>query len=607
MEERGSISRWLFIGLAVAMLFYFGQSWLGGGSAPSTQPLGKEDWGTAPEGNRPEESFCELVGSRSSFKLSSRGGALVSTSMSEPKYAQSVDKRDTRIDLITTTREQRMPLRTSLRVYGAPEKGDAEKQQVELDNLDFTLAAQDPRSCTFEFKSATTSITKVVSLTDRPFEIDVAVTVQNLSADKLTHRYAIEQSSWRTKKETESSFWDLGRRPEWLTDVTTATSTGVHRSHPTDFDPDDFKAKDGFTNEQWKRFEGDGIWAAIGSNYFAALVLHREGPTPKAEALIEDGSYYKLRSDSPDFGHMYRARLAYPETELEPQQSVTYGTTAYLGPKEREVISVVGGTDPSKTRLGDVIDLGMFAALGKIAVSYVHWLFHLVGSWGWAICLLTITVKMVVFPLQLPQLKTTVAMRRLKPEIDEINKKYEGDMMQKNLALQELHRREGIRPALGCLPLLLQMPVWFALYQSLATAVELYHEPFGPFIPDLTHSDPYHIIPIVLGASSFLQQKMMPAQGMDPAQQKMMMYMMPGIFTAMMFFLPAGLGVYMMTNTWLGILQQTLVERWVQSKLGTTSQIEVREVESPKGSKRRLDKDEGGAPALEKGKARARG
>jgi YidC/Oxa1 family membrane protein insertase len=159
----------------------------------------------------------------------------------------------------------------------------------------------------------------------------------------------------------------------------------------------------------------------------------------------------------------------------------------------------------------------MFGFLGKYLVLYVGWLFKLVGSWGWAICLLTITVKLAVFPLMLPSLKTQIATRRLKPQIDEITKKYEGDMMQKNLAMQELYRKEGIRPMLGCFPLLLQMPVWIALYQALGTAVELYHTPFlMPLIPDLTHSDPYHVIPIVLGASSFLQQKMMPAQGMDP-------------------------------------------------------------------------------------------
>jgi YidC/Oxa1 family membrane protein insertase len=203
-------------------------------------------------------------------------------------------------------------------------------------------------------------------------------------------------------------------------------------------------------------------------------------------------------------------------------------------------------------------------------------------------------------------------MRRLKPQIDKINEQYKDDLTQKTVALQELYRGEGVNQFRGCLPLMLQMPVWFALYQALSSAVELYHTPFlAPLIPDLTSSDPYHVIPLILGASSFLQQKLMPPQGMDPAQARMMLYMMPAIFTVMMFFMPAGLGVYMLTNTWLGIIQQVLVEKWVQSRLATASAtasdgsaIQVREVTKKK-------KDE--APAIDpdagigKGKVRARG
>jgi len=116
--------------------------------------------------------------------------------------------------------------------------------------------------------------------------------------------------------------------------------------------------------------------------------------------------------------------------------------------------------------------------------------------------------------------------------------------------------------------------VWFALYQALNTAVELYHTPFGPLIPDLSAPDPWHIIPIVLGASSFLQMKLMPMTGGDPRQQKMMQYMMPAIFLVMMFFLPAGLGIYFLTNTWLGIGQQVLTERYYKAREEKAKQAE---------------------------------
>jgi YidC/Oxa1 family membrane protein insertase len=201
----------------------------------------------------------------------------------------------------------------------------------------------------------------------------------------------------------------------------------------------------------------------------------------------------------------------------------------------------------------------------------------------------------------LTQIKSSIAMRKLKPEMDALNEKYKDDATQRGLATQELWKKNGItNPVLGCLPMLLQMPVWWALYSALQTAVELYHVPFGPFIPDLASPGKFFIIPIVLGASSFIQQKMMPAQG-DAQQQKMMMYMMPAVFTFMMLFLPAGLGVYMLTNSVLAIGQQLLVERYLKGNNGgpPSAQIEVREKSSGDGDKPK--------PALGKGKASARG
>ncbi|NUP10535.1 MAG: membrane protein insertase YidC [Polyangiaceae bacterium] len=591
------IGKWLFIGLSLILVAYFAWPMITGKSkAPERQPLTTQDWGTTAEGERPAEQTCELTGPRSHVVLTSRGGSVKSARMLDPKYAESVDKPDTRIELVTTSREQRMPLRTSLRATGEA------AQQVDFDNLDFELKESTPTSCTFVHKDAAAEVTKVVSLTDRPFELDVKLTLKNLASEARTHRYAIEQTSWRSKSETESSFWDLGRRPAWLTDVTTHTAKGTKRHLPGAFDPDDFDPEEGFTKEHFLRAEGDGIWSAVSSNYFVSSVIHQpvEGVgAPAAETLIEEGEYYKLAHGAPDYGHMYRARLAYPEKELASGESVTYDNLAYFGPKERAVLAAVGGADSGRINMTEAIDLGMFGFVGKYLVMYVAWLFKLVGSWGWAICLLTISMKILVFPLMLPSLKTQIATRRLKPQIEAIQAKYKDDMMQKNLAMQELYRKEGIRPMLGCLPMMLQMPVWFALYQALGTAVELFHTPFlMPLIPDLTHADPYHVIPIVLGGSSFLQQKLMPAQGMDPQQQKMMLYMMPGIFTAMMFFLPAGLGVYMVTNTWVGILQQFLVERWIGSQVKVPEGIKVREIK-----KRESD----APPALGKGKARARG
>lgn len=583
--ERGSIVKWVFLGLAVLLFVQIGVPAIFGSKATEKQPLLINDATTAVE--RAPESMCEIEGVRFRAELSTRGGSLRHFYLTDTKYS----KNGAPIDLVTTTLEERSPLRTDLRAPTLP----ADAQQVAYNDLDWTLAPQDPakKSCTFTYSDPSTKLTKTVSAAEGAFELAVELKVENTSSAAKKHRLAIEQTSWRKRSETEAS---LGLIAEGQSETVTATTQKVERQHPDAFDPDDFKAPE-FTEDKWRRSPGEARFAATNSVYFSSVTLPKEGPEkPFAEAQIEerwDASRYQDKTKDPGFGHVYRSRLAYPTVELQPGGAATYKVHTYNGPKEREPLASLHAKE--------VIDLGFFSPIASLLVSYLYVLKGVIGSWGWAICLLTITVRLLLFPLSLSQIKNSAAMRRLKPEMDALNEKYKDDATQKGLAMQELWRKNGVaNPVVGCLPLLLQMPVWFALYSALQTAVELYHTPFGPLIPDLSQPGKYFIIPIVLGASSFVQQKIMPAQG-DPAQQKMMLYLMPAIFTGMMFFLPAGLGVYMLTNTWLGITQQILVERYMASKnpAGPPGGIEVREKVSGDGEKP--------APALGKGKARVRG
>jgi YidC/Oxa1 family membrane protein insertase len=599
--ERGKLAQWLFIGLAIFLAWQF----LGPGGglfgskgtelqpapAAATSPQG------TPEAPRPAEDLtCVIEQQDFDAVLTTQGAALRNLKLKGKKYTTEA-KGATPIDLVAPADvENTRPLRTDLRLPA----GDA--QQVPHNNLDWKLAAHDASSCTFTYEDATAKLVKIVRATGKPYELETTVTVQNLAPEARKHRLTVEQDSWRTKAETEGS---LGRISEHMTEVVAATAEKTERLAPDAFDPSDFKDAE-FTNEAWRRSPGAARWVAVGSVYFAKIAIPFEGPAPFAESRIEehwDRSRTSAENRTKDayFGHVYRARLAYPEVELAPQAQQTYKVLSYLGPKDRDLLAGVGHG------VTEVINLGTFSPIAKVLVAYLRKLHALTGSWGWAIVLLTITVRTLLFPLSISQIKSSAAMRRLKPEMDELNARYKDDPAQRGLALQELWRKHGVtNPVLGCIPVLLQMPIWFALYQALQTAVELYHVPFGPFIPDLSAEGKYFIIPLVLGASSFFQQKLMPPQG-DPMQQKMMQYMLPGIFLVMMLFLPAGLGVYMLTNTWLGIAQQVGVERYLRNKTqGTTAGIEVREKPSAG------DKTPGGdpnksPPALGKGKARVRG
>jgi YidC/Oxa1 family membrane protein insertase len=203
-----------------------------------------------------------------------------------------------------------------------------------------------------------------------------------------------------------------------------------------------------------------------------------------------------------------------------------------------------------------------------------------------------VTARVLLFPLQWPGIRNMVRMRELKPEMDALTEKFKNDAQAKGLAQMELWRKHKVNPLKGCLPQLASMPVWLALYTTLQTAVELYNIPFLWF-PDLSAPDPWFVLPVIIGGTYFLQQKLMPMQGGDPAQQKMMMYFMPGMFTVFMLFLPSGLGVYMFTNSVLAILQQQIVERQVRKTRPPTGGAQSRSAMSNISESR---------PVLDKGK-----
>jgi YidC/Oxa1 family membrane protein insertase len=376
----------------------------------------------------------------------------------------------------------------------------------------------------------------------------------------------------------------------------------AERLMPDDFEPDEFEGE-GFAKGplnprgEWFLGSRNPAFAAVSNAYFAhALAPLDDGTSPACLLQIEerwDSTRYESKGQDPNAGAMYRARLAYPATTLQPGAKATYRTLTYIGPKERVVLADAGD---GQHRLDELINLGFFAAIAKVLVKFLLLVQGVTHNWGLAIIVLTLTARTLLFPLSLPGIRNMIRMREIKPEMDALNEKFKDDPQQRGLAQMELWRKHNVNPFKGCVPQLASMPVWFALYTTLQTAVELYHIPFLWF-PDLSKPDPLFILPFVIGGTFFLQQTLMPMQGGDPAQQKMMKYFMPGMFTVMMLFLPAGLGVYMFTNSLLAITQQHLVERHARRAVTTTggAQIEVRDAdpsstEATSGKKRNKKK-----------------
>ena len=182
-------------------------------------------------------------------------------------------------------------------------------------------------------------------------------------------------------------------------------------------------------------------------------------------------------------------------------------------------------------------------------------LFRFVGNWGIAIILLTILVKLATLYWTNKSMRSMREMQKLKPKIDVLREKFKEDKQRLNQEMMALYKVHKVNPLGGCLPMLIQFPVWFALYRTLGNAQELYRSGFVGWIGDLTAPDPYYVLPIVMGAAMFAQQMITP-QPLEGTQAKVMKYFMPGMFTFMMLWLPSGLTLYIFVNTLLSLLHQ---------------------------------------------------
>ena len=488
------------------------------------------------EPNKPAEGeLCKIDGKRFDATFSTRGAAVVKWNLEDGKYAG--------MDLSTTPDHERWrSLRTTFR-------GPDGKDQLKFDRFPWKLEDHNGKLCTFSYEDEDVRIVKKVEAGERPFEVNVTTSITNLDKEPKKHQLSMGVFAFRQLKEMKGS---LGRQSPWETETSCASGSEIVR-----------KTKDDFKSG-WFALPSAEKYAAVNSAFFTqAIMASTTAPNsvteiPTCELLTEDWLAPGQARDADDAPFIFHAKLVYPAKELAPRATATYSDIAFFGPKERELLMRAGGSD----RLKDVINLGFFRPVARVLVGFLVFLHDHVtfGNWGLAIITMTICLRSLLFPLTYKSIKTTIAMRKLKPELDSLNAKFKDDAQAKQLATMELWKKHGVNPFGGCLPQVVQMPVWFAMYTTLRTAVETYHVQFLWF-KDLSAPDPFYILPLLLGAFMIVQQRIVPQQGMDPTQQKMMMWMMPIVFTVMMLFLPAALGVYMLTNSILGIVQQVVLEQ----------------------------------------------
>ncbi|WP_313644515.1 membrane protein insertase YidC [Stenotrophomonas sp.] len=323
-----------------------------------------------------------------------------------------------------------------------------------------------------------------------------------------------------------------------------------------------YSPEEGYERRAFKDYLDDGNLNRTITGGWAAMLQHHffTAWIPQAD----QASLYLLSQNGPR--NVIETRG--PGFTVAPGQKVSTEARLWVGPKLVNQIAKedVKGLD----RVVDYSRFSIMAIIGQGLFWVMNQVHKLIGNWGWSIIGLVILLKMALFPLANAQFKSQAKMRKFQPRIAQLKERYGDDKQKFQTAMMELYKKEKINPLGGCLPLLIQMPIFFALYWVLVESVELRQAPWLGWIQDLTARDPYFILPIINIAVMWFTQKLTPAVGMDPMQQKMMQFM-PLVFGVMMAFMPSGLVLYWVVNGGLSLLQQW----WMIKKHGEDAPSKV--------------------------------
>ncbi|GHE21248.1 membrane protein insertase YidC [Halomonas urumqiensis] len=315
-----------------------------------------------------------------------------------------------------------------------------------------------------------------------------------------------------------------------------AFSTPESRYEKVDFDD--------IQEGKFNNVDAQGGWAAIIQHYFVS-------------AWVPNQNQQNLFYATTDSRNRNVAAFAGPATSVDAEGEARLGATLYMGPKVQSYLEEVA------PNLKLTVDFGWLWFIANPLFWLLDQIHNLIGNWGWSIVFLTILVKLALWPLSAKAYKSMARMRKLGPEMQRLKEQYGDDRQKMSQEMMKFYQKEKINPLGGCLPILVQMPVFIALYWMLLESVELRHAPFMLWIQDLSVKDPFFILPILMGASMFVQQMLNPTPP-DPMQAKIMR-MLPIVFTFFFLWFPAGLVIYWVVNNMISIAQQYVITRKIEN------------------------------------------
>ncbi len=498
----------------------------------------------SPPAERPDEGTATIANELLKATFTSRGASLKSLKLARFKERDETKSEDQlgQEDLISTEDESILPLGIRFR---------KENTSFELGSYtDWQIVRKKSEEVVFRYVNPKDSqvpvITKTFTVKPDSYLIELAVELENRSESSVKEQIILDMFAEYSPPVQTGCFGvpAAPRTPMCMKGEEVFPSASGCESGAK-MNPGEVRSE-----------EPDISWTGISEQYFlmAAIPLGVEQSVCRLEARHDNTMV---------------ASLMYPEKDIPPGDTARHLFRFFLGPKQMDLLKQVkGGTvisgagqDDRSARLDSSIDYGWFSFLCHPMLWLLKNFYSFLGNYGLAIILLTIVIKIVLLPLTNKSMKSMAEMAKLKPLMEELKKKYGDDKQRLNQEMMNLYKTHKINPAGGCFPMLLQMPIWIALYRMLYSSVELYQAPFiKGWLSDLSFRDPYFIMPIVLGATMFLQQKLSPTAA-DTQQAKMMLYMMPAFFTFIMLYLPSGLVLYIFVNSVLSIAHQWTYNR----------------------------------------------
>lgn len=362
-------------------------------------------------------------------------------------------------------------------------------------------------------------VTKVITFHRSSYLIDIAYELENLGRQTVT-----TSSYFQLVRDSVAPEGSLRFLPTYTGVAVYTDKEKLKKVQFADID----KGKTDYPKQ------ADEGWIAILQHYFVAAWLPKEN-SPR--------EFFTHKLD----GGLYSVGVVLPSLDIIPGGNARVSSRLYAGPTEANLDKIAPG-------LGLTVDYGWLTIIA-VPLFWVMSLFHdWTHNWGVSIILLTVLIKLLFFPLSAASYRSMAKMRMAAPKLEKLKQQYSDDREQLNRAMMELYKTEKINPLGGCLPVIIQIPVFIALYWSILASVEMRNAPFFGWITDLSAADPYYILPVIMGASMIIQMRLNPKPP-DPMQAKLMQ-IMPIIFSVMFFFFPAGLVLYSIVNNLLSIAQQ---------------------------------------------------